>query len=59
MADITMCDGYTCPIKKQCYRYMANANDYYQSYFADDPRDHKGNCSFYWRLLNSKNDEGE
>ena len=33
MADICMCTG-NCPIKEYCYRYMATANEYYQTYSA-------------------------
>ena len=29
--DITMCTG-NCPIKENCYRYMAKPNDYWQTY---------------------------
>ena len=31
MADITMCTG-NCPVKENCYRYMATPNPYGQSY---------------------------
>lgn len=31
MADITMCTG-NCPVKENCYRYMATPNDYWQTY---------------------------
>ncbi len=34
MPDITMCPGTGCPMREQCYRYMATPNPYQQS-FAD------------------------
>lgn len=36
MPDITMCKGDYCPIKENCYRFMAKP-DAYQSYFQDLP----------------------
>ena len=45
--DITMCKGTNCPLNESCYRYTANANELYQSYFADPPfKD--GKCEMYW-----------
>lgn len=32
MPDISMCRGQGCPIKISCYRHMAEANPYWQSY---------------------------
>lgn len=32
MADITMCVGTGCPLCETCYRYMAEPNEYRQSY---------------------------
>jgi hypothetical protein len=34
MADITMCTGTGCPLREQCYRYMAEPSEHWQS-FAD------------------------
>lgn len=34
MADITMCVGTGCPLRENCYRYMAEPNPWRQS-FAD------------------------
>ena len=34
MPDITMCVGTGCPLRETCYRYMAEPNEYRQS-FAD------------------------
>jgi hypothetical protein len=32
MTDISMCQSKDCPKNKDCYRYMALANEQYQSY---------------------------
>jgi hypothetical protein len=39
MADITMCKGIECPIKKDCYRFTAIPNKYRQSAFLNSPYD--------------------
>ena len=36
MPDITMCTG-NCPVKENCYRYMAIPNPYGQSYSMLEP----------------------
>jgi len=54
MADITMCsgqdkEGFVCPYRLRCYRYMAPASDHWQSYFTEFPFDKEGNrCTEYW-----------
>lgn len=46
MADITKCFGIDCPIKEQCYRFTAKADEY-QTYFLNSPiKD--GKCDMYW-----------
>ena len=47
--DISKCNGLGCQNKETCYRYLAKADSYRQSYAAfyvdiDD----KGNCEHYW-----------
>lgn len=32
MPDITMCEGGSCKIKEECFRYTAEPNPYRQSY---------------------------
>jgi len=44
MADITMCSGQGCPMKEQCYRFMAIPNIYRQSYFFNPPIKSDGTC---------------
>jgi hypothetical protein len=36
MADITMCNGKNCPLRKKCYRYTATPGNP-QSYFIVEP----------------------
>ena len=38
MPDITMCKDETCDMKEDCYRYRAEPNIFYQSYFVGNPR---------------------
>ena len=47
MADITMCSGYRCSTKENCYRFTAPINEYAQSYFAKVPGKDKS-CNHYW-----------
>lgn len=37
MADITMCDNFTCNLRDKCYRYMAEPDEYNQSYSLFSP----------------------
>ena len=47
MADITMCSGKDCPAKETCYRFTAQKNNHWQSYFTIPPiKD--GKCDMYW-----------
>lgn len=48
MADITKCKDSVCPMKNTCYRFMADENDKWQSYFAQSPKNEDGTCSMYW-----------
>lgn len=49
MTDIAKCKGGDCPLKETCYRYIAPADEYAQSYFVDPPYDkEKEECEYYW-----------
>ena len=48
MPDIAMCDGEGCPIKEQCWRFMAPA-DRWQSYFGAPPMKEEG-CEYFWDM---------
>lgn len=50
MSDITMCEGKKCPLKETCKRYLAIANEFYQSYFTEIPYNVKEKkCDMYWK----------
>lgn len=50
MADITMCEGKDCPLKENCYRFKANVNEIYQSYFVEIPYNkEKQECEEFWK----------
>ncbi len=53
MADITMCTGEKCKLKKSCYRFTAPVNVYWQSYFLTPPiKEVEGKkiCDLYWKV---------
>ncbi|RLF68233.1 MAG: hypothetical protein DRN26_00215 [Thermoplasmata archaeon] len=48
MPDITMCPGFNCPRKLECYRHIARPSKYWQSYFANPPPvDADNNCKYF------------
>lgn len=51
MADITMCKGINCDKRLTCYRYLATANPYAQSYFIETPPTKDGKCDEYLMWL--------
>lgn len=63
MPDITMCTGrngaIVCPLRTQCYRYMAKPNPWWQS-FMNAPIAHEDQvCESYWADRTSENESGE
>ena len=46
MPDIAMCTGDGCPVKENCWRYLAPP-DRYQSQFAAPPCTDEG-CEYFW-----------
>ena len=46
MPDIAMCQGGECPVRENCWRYIAPA-DRWQSYFGTPPFDEDG-CEYFW-----------
>lgn len=60
MADITMCIGSTCPSKKECYRYTAPANPYWQAYsnFFINIKTEEDRCSHYFPDSRSEHERG-
>ena len=45
--DITKCQDEECPMKSTCYRYMVKADNLFQSYFSESPRE-DDKCDYYW-----------
>ncbi|MFZ1806935.1 MAG: hypothetical protein WAU36_06935 [Cyclobacteriaceae bacterium] len=54
MADITMCKGGDCPLKKSCYRFLAEEEKVMdQTYFATPPFlwvEGEVTCKFFWKV---------
>lgn len=51
MADITMCNNEDCPLKRQCFRYMAKVNPYWQPYYVMDELSPVGyDCIHLWEF---------
>lgn len=50
MPDITMCTGGDCPLKLNCYRFMAVPNEFWQSYMAPKYIFNRESCYFYEEL---------
>jgi len=53
-----MCKGINCNQTNTCYRYLAKANPYLQSYFSETPMK-DGKCDEYVRLLGAMEWNGE
>ena len=51
MADITMCCGEKCPLKEDCYRYMAKPNLIRQSFFVKSPIQVDDNCEEFLEII--------
>ena len=48
MSDIAMCLGGDCPVKENCWRYMAPESRW-QSYFQAPPFTEEG-CEYFWDM---------
>lgn len=66
MPDISMCPGTfgpdkaVCPKRDTCYRYIAKANEFWQSYFENGPGEidlDEFVCQSYWPVADIANDE--
>jgi hypothetical protein len=43
-----MCNDNSCPRAGQCYRFTANVNELYQSYFISSPLKDDKSCDEFW-----------
>ena len=51
MADITMCSGFGCNLRENCYRHNAKPSYYRQAYFLEPPySEETGTCDHYWPM---------
>ena len=49
MTDITKCEGTNCPLKETCFRFLAQSNEFRQSFFSTIPYDAQNKkCVEYW-----------
>jgi len=49
MSDITKCKGEECLLKDNCYRFTAESDEFWQSYFLRSPYDKELNtCEMLW-----------
>jgi hypothetical protein len=55
VADITKCKGYNCPQKETCWRYRAPRNEFWQSWFSENPWNGV-KCLEYWEMKKVQND---
>lgn len=46
MADITICENKTCPLRAICYRATAKPDPYWQSFCKFEYKD--GKCDYFW-----------
>jgi hypothetical protein len=52
MPDITMCKGDNCSLKESCYRFTANPNKKYQSYFSEIPyNEETRECNYFTKAF--------
>lgn len=48
MSDITKCEGKDCPVKDNCWRFLAPANKYWQAYFKETPKTTEKGCEYLY-----------
>ena len=48
MADIAMCNGINCPMKKDCYRHTATPNERWQTMISEPIDLDTLSCSYFW-----------
>lgn len=53
MVDISMCNRVDCPKRLHCFRYIAEPDEYGQSYIVVEGNVDNG-CENYWQCKNGK-----
>jgi hypothetical protein len=56
---ISKCSGEGCQRRETCYRYTANADGPWQSYFSAPPGCEDGICPDYWENEGGNDDRNE
>jgi len=54
MVDISKCERKDCGKKLTCFRYLADSDEYGQSYIINDSLDVEDGCCYYWQCKNAK-----
>ena len=54
MVDISKCSRRDCSKKNTCFRYLADADDYGQSYLVIDTVDLEDGCENYWQCRTAR-----
>lgn len=54
MVDICKCKRNDCPKRLSCFRYLADSDEFGQSYFVNEKQDVEDGCDNYWQVKNSK-----
>lgn len=52
MVDIAMCRRRDCNRRLTCFRYLADSEEFYQTYIQPECKDDK--CEKYWQVKNKK-----
>lgn len=50
MVDIAKCNRRDCGKRKSCFRYIADSDDFGQSYILIDDIDVENGCDHYWKV---------
>ena len=54
MVDIAKCSRKDCGKRLSCFRYLADSDEYGQTYLIIDDMDVDDGCKNYWQVKNSK-----
>ena len=54
MVDIAKCSRKDCGKRLSCFRYLADSDEYGQTYLIIDTMDVEDGCKNYWQVKNSK-----
>lgn len=54
MVDIAKCSRRDCDKRFTCFRYLADSNEYRQSFIVVDKVDLENGCDMYWQVNNGR-----